>query len=341
MRKLIRRAVVCSLGVLVGIGASGSQGFPLPEGSETAVKVFQKALPGAKLIAVEAPKGFGVDSADGSPLFWTFRYEQNGVAGEVPITPDGLIVRLTKRISSNELPRAVATALTRESKDAKVTSYERQDIGATMKYVATPMPLVVYLVNVQNGSKTYQMAVSSSGRIGSSVDITKIGEAGEKDEGTQVAKPKEIQVAKEQQLAVSAVKKAYPGVMVVAVEEVGYEDGSGEMAVLYYEVEFPWHGRIKEGHATPDGLLLDMERVIEPGKLPLAIREAISGAMPKSVIKSAKTIEDGAAPKFVALEHPKTIYLFGVEKGGKVLTLRLASDGSVVKVFDPKTWSRH
>ncbi len=340
----IGKSVLILSAIGLTLALAGRQGLPLPADSDTAYKAFARALPNAKLIAVEAPKDFGMSAADGGALFWTFRYELEGVKSEVPITPDGLIVRLTKRISAYALPPAVAATLAKESKGAKITSYERQEIGATLKLVALKEPSISHLITAKQKGKTFLIAVSASGKAGSPNEITTSGEGGEADEkgeGQPITKPKGIQVPKEQQLAVDAVKKAYHGAVVVAVEEVGYEDGSGDMAVLYYEVEFPWHGRIKEGHATPDGLMLDMDRVIEPKYLPRTVRDAVTHALPGAAIQSAKSLEGHAGPKFVALDHSKTIYLFGLEKNGKASTLRIASDGSVVKVFDPKTWSRH
>ncbi len=342
----MQRFTLWALGfVMVSLMAGGmarlvfAQPISRPAGSDRAFEAFKGALPGATVTAVETPKDFGAEAADGGPLFLTFRYTQNGISGEVPITQDGLIIRLKRPIKKSELPRAVSAALGKAAKGARITSYEVQETRSTLKYVALPTPKVYYLIEADQHGKMYRMAASAGGKISGFHSMEK--EVPEKDNDAKPpVDPKKIAIPHGAEEAVKATEAAYPGAVVIAVEEVGYESGTGNMAVLYYEVEFPWHGRVKEAHATPDGLMLDQDRRIEASELPDPVRQGVEARLPGASLTKVTALEDHAAPKFVALDNPVTTYIIGTEAKGKGSSLRFASDGSKILVFDPKTWTR-
>ncbi len=326
-----------ALSAVISTCAARQSPIQNPPGSEAAVNAFHKALPGATLKGVEAPKNFGAEAADGSPLFWTIRYELGGVAGEVPITPDGLIMKLKQRISAGDLPAAVAKGISKEANGSKVTTYERQETRATLKYVSLQSPTKYYMIQATQSGKSYLIVARPDGTISSQQQLGAENEGGEKAEEaaekSSASTPKEIQVPKEQRKAVDCVKAAYPGALVQAVESVGYDDGTGEMSVLSYEVEFPWHGSVKEAHATPDGDILDYDRKISEAELPKAVRDAIGAKLPNSTIKSAKQMEDHAELKFVALTNPKTTYIIGLTANGKSRQISFTSEGKKITPF--------
>jgi hypothetical protein len=319
--------------------AQSERGYPA--GSSKAVASFHRAFPGATLHEVVRPEDeLYAGSAEGLPLYWTFRFESDGRQKEVPITPDGLVVRKDKDLRREELPKTVAQALDREAQGAIVKEIRRQETLATLKYVALKEPDVVYLVTVEKDGEESQVAVAADGTV---QRVSKRGEQGEgpEEEESEATAPaaneqlKEITIPEEAAKAVRAVKKVYPQAVVQAVENVAYDDGTGNVEAIYYEVEFPLNGKPKTVLATPDGVILQLNAPAEVKAAPEAVLKAAAEKIPGAAIKAVTREETRAGLKFVALDKPRVVYVADLEGTDKERSVRFAPDGKKVEPFNP------
>jgi hypothetical protein len=312
-----------------------------PEGSSKAVASFHKAFPGATLDEVVRPEDdLYAGSADALPLYWTFRFESGGEHKEVPITPDGLLVRKDKGLEREQLPEVVARALDREAQGASVKEIHRQETLATLKYVALEMPDVVYLVTVEKDGEESQVAVAADGTVQRVSERGEQGEGPEEEESEATAPAaneelKEITIPEEAAKAVRAVKEVYPEAVVQDVEIVAYDDGTGNVEAIYYEVEFPLSGKPKTVLATPDGVILELNVPAEVQATPEAVTKAVAEKIPGAAIKAVTRQETRAGLKFVALNKPRIVYVADLEGTEKGKSLRFAPDGKKIEPFNP------
>jgi hypothetical protein len=135
--------------------------------------------------------------------------------------------------------------------------------------------------------------------------------------------------------AVKAVQELLPDAEITGVENVGYQDGTGALEVLNYEVEYTLKGVEHELNVTPEGVIIHVVLPLDAKDLPKKVADAAAKEIPDGKIQKASKEETRAGLKFIALEKPKLLYVATVEaKGGKT-TVKLLPDGTVVKDVNP------
>jgi len=346
-RRNISACVVVSLLVaglnLVATGADSSpasQGTGLPAFSEQAVEAFRKAFPDAVLDEVIRPTGLEGGAANAAPLFWTINYRVKDRKGSARIAPDGVIIRTQVTVEVKELPAAVANAVQEAAAGATLKEVQRHESLATMKCVAREKPGVSYAVIVEQEKKRLQVSVSADGTVQGTTPVAEGGTKGAVDEAAERPAPagqaKEFAVPPEAAKAVQAVREAYPKVVLTDVESTVYDDGTGHISVIWYEVEFLLGGREKTVQASPEGVLLEaLDRPVVIKDLPAGVLAAVGKQLPGGLITSATRHETGADLRFVPLGASRVTYVAQIEKEGKESSVTFAPDGKSIEPFRP------
>jgi hypothetical protein len=319
-----------------------------PAGSDKAVAAFHKAFPAAVLDEVVRPEdNFYAGSGDNLPLYWTIRYHLKDQRNEARITPDGLLVRKQERIDTKDLPPAVAEGVKKALEGATLKSLQRQETAATLKYAALEEPEVAYAVDVEKDGKTVHVSIQADGSIRRSAARPAGGEEEEEEEEKEEApaaaaakdkETKEFAVPDEARRAVKAVKEVFPQAVVQDVEYTAYDDGTGHVQTIYFEVEFVLKGQGKTLLVTPEGVILHLDRPVDAQELPKSTADALAKEVPGGVIKSVTKREIRAGLKFAPLEQSRVIYLVELEKQDKTSTVKLSPDGTKIEPFNP--WGR-
>jgi hypothetical protein len=298
----------------------------VPKGAEKAVAAVRAAFPKATLDEAVEPKGFGGSGGKGTPLFWAVRFHTGEVKRELAVTPEGVIIRLPVPVAVSDLPKAVADAVAKAAPGEKVKGAEKNEVRATLQYVALDKPRVrQYALDVSKGGKTIRLVVSPDGK---SVRETK--PQAEK----KAAKPeKELAIPAKAAKAVAALKALYPDAVVKQITHEVFDDGTGELEILTYEVEFVTKGVEREMVASPGGVIPHLWAPVETKALPKAVAEAVAKAAPGGKVEKARAFEVRASLRFGAREKAKVYYTVQVEKGGKTRALNVKPDGGVIKKF--------
>ncbi len=315
-----------------------AQGKAFPAGSEKAVSAVRTAIPDAVVSEVSVPKDFGADAGDGQVLFWSIKLRSHQTDKELRVTPDGLIVLLPRPIEEGELPSPVRDAVNREAAGATVLRRERQETRATLRYTALARPEVSYIANVSAAGASKRLELTADGQLQHSIDLGSHDEAGQEAEESPKPssdqEPKEADVPSDAARAVAAVRALVPGMVFRGVEVVGYLDGTSEMEVLNYEVEFFLEGVAKEWNATPDGIVIQVPKPIALEATPAPVRRALTKDGAWKIDKLVQE-ETRAGLKFVALPTPKVVYLVDLEKDGKTRAVRFRADGTKIEEINP------
>src|SRR5262249_14360311 len=121
--------------------------------------------------AVE-PKGFGGSGGKGMPLFWAVRFHAGAKKQELSVTPEGVLIRLPRPVEVNDLPKAGADAVAKAAPGETIKSAEKNEVRATMQYVALDKPHVQqYAIDVSKEGKTTRFVVSPDGKSVKATDI--------------------------------------------------------------------------------------------------------------------------------------------------------------------------
>ncbi len=110
-----------------------------------------------------------------------------------------------------------------------------------------------------------------------------------------------------------------------------FDDGSGEIEILTYEVEFISKGVKHEMVASPEGVIPHLWASVEMKELPKGVTEALDKAIPGAKVEKAQRFEIRAGLQFGALEKPKIYYAVRVEKDEKEKTIKVKPNGDVIK----------
>ena len=121
--------------------------------------------------------------------------------------------------------------------------------------------------------------------------------------------------------------------MVKKITHEVFDDGTGDIEILTYEVEFVANGTEHEMVASPEGVIPHLWTKVEAKELPKAVTDALDKAAPESKIEKARVFEYRASLRFAALEKAKVYFTVQVEKDGKARTLKVKPDGGVIKDF--------
>ncbi len=320
----------CILGVAF-FGPSAARGDKdepktFPKGSEKAVAAVRAAFPKGEIDEVAEPKGFGGSGGKGTPLFWAVRLHDGSKKYDLSVTSEGVIIRLPISIEVKDLPKAVADAVARAAPGETIKSAEKNEMRATLKYVALDKPQVrQYAIDASKDEKK-RFVVSPDGK---SVKATAIPAEKKAD------KPeKEFDVPAKAAKAVAALKALYPDLAVLKITHEVFDDGTGDLEILTYEVEFVTKGIEREMVASPEGVIPHLWAPVAAKDLPKAVTDALDKAAPGAKVEKTQAFEIRASLRFGALEKAKVCYTVQVEKDGKERTLKFKPGGDLIKKFE-------
>jgi hypothetical protein len=315
--------------LLVGLTTSGvaaDKEPTFPKGSEKAVAAVRKAFPKAEIDEAAEPKGFGGSGGKGTPLFWSVRFHVGEKKHELSVLSDGTIMRMPVEVKAAEIPKAVAEGVGKAAPGATIKGAIKNEMRATLKYVALDKAQVQsYAIEVVKDKKRSQVNMDAKGG-----NVKVVALKGE-DKPSDKKEEKEIQIPEKAAKAVKAIKALYPDAVVKEITTEVFDDGSGTIEILTYEVEFTTKGKKHEMVASPEGVIPHLWAVVAPKELPKIVKDAVDNAVPGAEVKQARAFEIRGTLRFAALEKPKVYYTIRVDKDGKESTINLKSDGSVVK----------
>jgi hypothetical protein len=316
----------CCLAVAFVTAADQDQPRGFPKGSEKAVEAVRKAVPKADVDEAVEPKGLFGSGGKGKPLFWNVRFHVGDNKQELSVTPEGVIIRLPVPVAIKDLPKAIADAVAKAAPGEKVQRAEKQELRATLKYVALDRPQVrQYTVDVSKDGKTTRYTVSPDGKTVKASDI--------KPEKKSEKPAKELDIPAKAAKAVAAIKSLYPDAVVKLITHEVFDDGSGDLEILTYEIEFVTKGVEREMVASPEGVIPHLWVPVAVKQLPQAVIEALAKAAPGAKAEKARAFELRAALRFGAVENVKVYYTVQVEKDGKSRTLKFKTNGEPIKAF--------
>jgi hypothetical protein len=332
-RQVMTAALGVTLVVIAGWSARGAEKEKsFPKGSEKAVAAVRKEFPRAKIDEVAEPKGFGGSGGKGTPLFWTVRFHTGDQKHDLSVIPDGTIIRLPVSLKARDLPKPVADAVARAEPGATVQSAVKNEMRATLKYVALDRAQVLqYAIEVVKDRKRSRVTMNAQG---GNVKVTELKEEKKaaKDQSARAGDAeKEIKIPAKAARAVKAIKALYPDAIVKDITTEVFDDGSGTIEILTYEVEFLSKGKKHEMVASPEGIIPHLWASVERKALPKAVKDALTKAVPGAEVKQARALEIRASLRFVARDKPKVYYTIRVAKNGKEKTINVKPDGSLVK----------
>jgi hypothetical protein len=305
-----------------------------PEGSEKAVKAVQDAIPDAVIDEAARPTGFGNGGDKATPLFWNVRFHIKDDKKELAVTPDGLIIQMPAPLDPKDLPKALKDGIAKATLKAAVKTAEKHEIRAALRYAALDKPEVQYAVVVAKDDKKFHVEVGADGGVLKVDPIKEEKTPSDKKDSKPAGcddKPK-FKAPEEAAKAVKAVTDEFPDAEVTGVETVGYQDGTGTLDVLAYEVEYTRKGGEHEINVSPDGVIIQVARPVEVKDLPRAVTNALAKEIPGGKVESAVKTETRAGLKFLALDKPKVIYVFSMDDKS---TIKLRPDGSIVEDVNP------
>ncbi len=301
-----------------------------PRGSEKAVAAVLKEFPKAELDEVAEPKGFGGSGGKGTPMFWSVRFHVGEKKQELSVLPEGAIIRLPVPVEVKDLPRAVADGVAKAAPGAKVQSAEKNEMRATMKYVALDKPQVrQYTIDVVKDEKRSRVTLNADG---SNAKVTEIKEE-KKDAPTGKPAEKEIDIPEKAAKSVKAIKALYPDAVVKEITTEVFDDGTGDIEILTYEIEFITKGTKREMVASPEGIIPHLWAPVEAKALPKVVTDALDKAVPAARVEKVRAFEIRASLRFGPLEKPKVYYTVSVSKDDKKQTLKLKPNGELIKAF--------
>ncbi len=331
-----QRVLICcaSLALVLATVSTGHSGGDkandFPKGSEKAVAGVREAFPKAEIDAVAEPKGFGSSGGKGTPLLWSVSFHVGDKKQELSVTPEGTIIRLPITLEIKDLPEPVAKAAAAAAPGAKIKSAVKNEMRATLKYVALEKPNVQqYGIEVVKDKKRSLVTMNASG---GNVQVKELKDEPIKDKGEKPGDdPKEIDIPEKAAKAVKAIKAIHPGAIVREITTEVFDDGSGTVEILTYEIEFLLKGKKHEMVASPEGIVPHLWAKVKADTLPKAVKDALDKAVPGAEIKQAQAFEFRAGLRFAALEKPRSYYTVTVEQDGKEQKLNFKPDGSAIK----------
>jgi hypothetical protein len=304
---------------------------PVPKGAEKAVAAVKAAFPKGEIDEVTEPKGFGGSGGKGTPMFWSVRFHVGDAKHELSVLPDGTIMRLPTPVEVKDLPKAVADAVAKTAPAATIKSAEKHEMRVTLKYAAMEKPQVrQYVIHVVKDDKRSWVTITGEGNDAKVTEVK-----GEKKESVKENSKdeKEIDIPEKAAKSVKAIKALYPDAVVKQITTEVFDDGTGEIEILTYEIEFISKGVMHEMVASPEGVIPHLWADVEAKTLPKAVTDALDKAVPGARIEKVRAHEIRASLQFGAIEKPKVYYTVVVEKDGKSTTIKVKPDGTVIKDF--------
>jgi hypothetical protein len=231
----------------------------------------------------------------------------------------------TTPVEVKDLPSEIGEGAVKARPGASIRKAQRLEIKQTLKYVAFDKPRVqAYRAILVNGDKRTRVQVAPDGKKQDSRSLPdKRAEDAKKTED-----PNGIDIPDKASKAVRAIKELYPDAVVVAITTEVYQDPSGTVDVLTYEIEFFLDGAKREMVASPDGVIPHLWKPFAEKDLPNEVARTMATEGGK--IENLSQFEVRAGLQFAPLDKPRIIYQLEVEKDGTTTTLNLRADGSVV-----------
>ncbi|MHC4717976.1 MAG: hypothetical protein ACYS5V_13460 [Planctomycetota bacterium] len=138
--------------------ASAGQGDKhKPKLTKAAAASIRKAFPEAKIVEIEAePKVL---------VIYEVEMTQDGKELEAEVFVNGEILTVEKEISESALPKAVAAALAKLAKGAKIKEVEQKEIRAIISVTRFPKPKTVYEAEFVKAGKTVEVELDALGKV--------------------------------------------------------------------------------------------------------------------------------------------------------------------------------
>jgi hypothetical protein len=156
-----------------------------------------------------------------------------------------------KAVDPKDIPRQIAEAAAKNAPGASITRAQRQEIRHTMQYVAIDRPRVQwYQATIVKDGKRLRVQLAPDGKQLSRREVADREAAKGKEEAPADSR-KEIDIPPRASKAVKAIKELYPDAVVQAITTEVYQDPSGIVDVLTYEIEFLSKGTKREMVASP------------------------------------------------------------------------------------------
>jgi hypothetical protein len=235
-----------------------------------------------------------------------------------------------KAVDPKDLPREITEAAARNAPGASIKKAQKQEIRHTLKYVAFDKSRVqAYQATIVKDDRRTRVQLAPDGKVLSKQAVAAKDAAKDKKE-TRSDDGKDIDIPAKARKAVKAIKGLYPDAVVKEITTEVYQDPSGIVDVLTYEIEFLNKGTKHEMVASPEGVIPHLWKSIAADDLPRAIADALAREVPGSKVESARQFEIRAGLQFAALEKPRVVYQLELEKEGSSSKLHLRADGTVV-----------
>jgi len=230
-------------------------------------------------------------------------------------------------VEPKDLPKEITDASAKHSPGAAIKKAEKQEIKHTMKYVAFDKPQVqrYQVIVVGKDEKLTRIQVGPDGK---KLDVRAIKKEAAKE--APADNKKGIDIPEKAAKSVKAIKELYPDMVVIEITTEVYQDPSGVVDVLTYEIEFMSKGKKHEMVASPDGVIPHLWRPIGEKDLPKAVAETVAKEAPGGAFQSAAQYEIRAGLNFAPIAKSRVIYQLELEKDGKTSKLSLRADGSII-----------
>jgi hypothetical protein len=226
-------------------------------------------------------------------------------------------------IEAKDLPKEIADAAAKKSPGATIEKAKKQEIRHTLKYVAFDKPRVQsYQVVVAKDEKKVRVQVAPDGK--------KLGARPVEAAKDKIEAKKEIDIPEAAKKSVKAIKDLYPDAVVEEITTEVYQDPSGTVDILTYEIEFITKGTKREMVASPEGVIPHLWAPVAEKDLPKAVAETAAKELPEGKIESASRYELRAGLQFAPLEKARVVYQLEMKKDDTTTKLAFRADGTLV-----------
>src|SRR5262249_34006224 len=177
---------------------------------------------------------------------------------------------IVKEVDTKDLPKEISESAAKNAPGATVKKAKKQEIRHTMKYVAFDQPKVQsYQAIILKDDKRVRVQLAPDGKQ------PKVQAVADKKESPADDK-KEIDIPAKASKSVKAIKELYPDAVVKEITTEVYQDPSGTVDVLTYEIEFISKGTKREMVASPEGVIPHLWNPIAEKDLPKVVADAVA-----------------------------------------------------------------
>jgi hypothetical protein len=231
-------------------------------------------------------------------------------------------------VDLKDLPKAVSDGAAKHAPGAAIKKAQKQEIKHTLKYVAFDKPKVQwYQATIVKEDKRVRVQFAPDGKVMSTRPVAEKKEAKDKKDAEVT---KEIEIPAKAAKAVKAIKELYPDAVVIEITTEVYQDPSGVVDILTYEIEFLLKGTKREMVASPEGVIPHLWKTIAEKDLPKEIADAVTKEAAGGKVEGLAQFELRAGLQFGPLDEPRIVYQLEMEKEGTTSKLNLRADGTLV-----------